>query len=126
MNMLRFIAIEAIEIGAIASRNVLDGGHTFGSIARTLQYELGISDPFLVGFVRSVVGGVAAVIGHQHPFQPIKHQQPRSSLQLAKEKLRQFESAQANGEALPLPTRTPIATPGRCGAACRNKRRNPR
>jgi hypothetical protein len=31
------------------------------------------------------------------------------SLQIAKEKLRQFESAQARGEDLPLPTRTPIA-----------------
>jgi len=31
------------------------------------------------------------------------------SLQIAKEKLRQFESAQARGDALPLPTRTPIA-----------------
>jgi hypothetical protein len=30
-------------------------------------------------------------------------------LQVAKEKLRQFESAQARGDALPLPTRTPIA-----------------
>lgn len=30
------------------------------------------------------------------------------SLQIAKEKLRQFESAQANGDANPLPTRTPI------------------
>jgi len=30
------------------------------------------------------------------------------SLQIAKEKLRQFESAQARGDALPLPTRTPI------------------
>lgn len=32
-----------------------------------------------------------------------------ASLQIAKEKLRQFESAQARGDALPLPTRTPIA-----------------
>lgn len=31
------------------------------------------------------------------------------SLQIAKEKLRQFESAQARGDVLPLPTRTPIA-----------------
>jgi len=31
------------------------------------------------------------------------------SFQIAKEKLRQFESAQARGEVLPLPTRTPIA-----------------
>src|SRR3954447_4060045 len=31
------------------------------------------------------------------------------SFQIAKEKLRQFESAQARGDVLPLPTRTPIA-----------------
>jgi hypothetical protein len=31
-------------------------------------------------------------------------------LQVAKEKLRQFESAQARGDDSPLPTRTPIAT----------------
>jgi hypothetical protein len=31
------------------------------------------------------------------------------SFQIAKEKLRRFESAQARGEALPLPTRTPIS-----------------
>jgi len=31
------------------------------------------------------------------------------TLQIAKEKLRQFESAQARGEESPLPTRTPIA-----------------
>jgi hypothetical protein len=31
------------------------------------------------------------------------------SLQIAKEKLRQFESAQARGEDSPLPSRTPIA-----------------
>jgi hypothetical protein len=30
------------------------------------------------------------------------------SLQIAKEKLRQFESAQANGEESPFPTRTPM------------------
>jgi hypothetical protein len=38
--MLRFITIEAVEIEAIRSRNVLNGRHTFGSIARTLQHIL--------------------------------------------------------------------------------------
>ena len=40
VNMWRFIAIEAVEIEAVWSRDVLDSRHTVDSIAGTLQQGL--------------------------------------------------------------------------------------
>ena len=39
----------------------------------------------------------------------VRHSLRTDSLQIAKEKLRQYQSAQLRGDDIPLPTRTPIA-----------------